>query len=78
MVITILGKERLSESREKIYGKLVENDERPTILGSLFVGYCNFPQKGFWVKSDAFIQFKCYFLDILCIHMSIKALYNYR
>ena len=47
MVVTILDKERLSESREKIYGKLVEDDERPMILGSLFAGYCNFPQKGF-------------------------------
>ena len=37
MVITILDKERLSESREKIYGKLVEDDERPMILGSLFL-----------------------------------------
>ena len=37
MVITILDKERLSESREKIYGKLVEYDERPMILGSLFL-----------------------------------------
>ena len=35
-MIKFLDKERLSESREKIYVKLGETDERPMILGLLF------------------------------------------